>query len=565
MATYTIKCFKNTGFNNIDIPDSSTRLESLATSVSFDDVWLLQDKYKTNVRVNTSYSNVKDVDYCKIGTTYYFVVGIKMLNENACELSLATDYLTTIGIANLGIVSGWCTRRSVTNDTLFSNVIDEDFIPSEPLKLDLGVVIKPNGSASSDLQVVTSTVDLSQIYTVGKTFEDTATSLSVTVPFVPRLLTESEFVMSLDTEHVNRLPNTTAYDITKSNIQDGIQAVRSLGIDTAITGSYRIPKEYISSSLIDSEGRIANVTSNNTEVESNINPVYDANVKNKKVFIGQFQRVVLTSIVSGSQEEYEAHDIYDGSGNFKFRVFADVSPEGRPFCKPTYYHGDTTNYFMGVVAGAVWQNLPISFVNRAGQSIDYVNQSRRNILSAINTGSSIIGSVMNIPNMPEITAGGTEMWALSDKQNKWAGDNINRSVSSLSALPSYILNSLEDTRQYNIRANIVAPEINFARVSSLQNYIGNYFYVYRYRLSDNDTVRFDNYLTQFGYAVNEPLTQACFTGRKHFNYVRGEGINIKNSYSLIFRDGAIRQLMNGVRVWHELPNLTAMYSNPIGG
>ena len=116
----------------------------------------------------------------------------------------------------------------------------------------------------------------------------------------------------------------------------------------------------------------------------------------------------------------------------------------------------------------------------------------------------------------------------------------------------------------NVRSLLKAtPEIQFPVVPQLQDFIGNKFYEMHYRLSNTDMTRFDNYLTQFGYAVSEKLTTACFTGRTHFNYVQGEDVTLNATAPLYLRNGAAEQIMNGVRIWHTKPSSSALVDNPI--
>lgn len=542
---YTIECFANTGFTPSNVPDSANRLRSLVTPITLDAVWLLQNRGRGSVKVSTTFDTIKNVDYCFIGDTYYWVTNILMHNENMCELELSADYLTTIGISNLNVSSGWCTRRHVQDDALFSNIIDESFDPSEPLKLDLGQMLTP-GEHTGDLEIALATVYLAgDITSVAKTFTDDVTSLTVTVPVIPAVVGSTLYTMTADKPYSRKVPSTCAFNYEVKKIRDNIQAVRSLGIEQAITGSYLIPEEYIT--YIAPDGQINTITGKKSLITSSINPIYQAGIKNKKVFSGQYQKIILTSVASNSQEEYEAHDIYE-SGNYQFIVFCDPSPEGRPYCKPAVYHGDTDNYFMGTVVGQTWQNQPIAYTQTSGEAVAIAN-TRREITR---------GTISGVTNATTNALGAV---------GAGVSGNPVGAISGIAGTTTGIVNTLFDVSnlayQRNVSNIIVAPTINFARISGIQNYIGNYFYVYRYRLSDNDTVRFDNYLTQFGYACSEPLTQACFVGRQFFNFVQAESVNLSCDYPMSIRLGAIAQLNSGVRVWHALPSISAMYNNPI--
>ena len=103
-------------------------------------------------------------------------------------------------------------------------------------------------------------------------------------------------------------------------------------------------------------------------------------------------------------------------------------------------------------------------------------------------------------------------------------------------------------------------------------YVGNKFFLVRHRLSDADTIRYDKYLTAYGYSTSEPLTAECFTCRQYFNYVRATDVNIEfksgtPNFGLRTRQQIANQLNAGVRIWHVLPNSetgrSAFDNNPI--
>ena len=116
------------------------------------------------------------------------------------------------------------------------------------------------------------------------------------------------------------------------------------------------------------------------------------------------------------------------------------------------------------------------------------------------------------------------------------------------------------------------PNVKFPISDNLMPYVGNKFFLVRHRLSDADTIRYDKYLTAYGYSTSEPLTKECFTCRQYFNYVRATDVNIdimpdNPNFGLRTRQQIANQLNAGVRIWHVLPNSTeaidAFENNPI--
>ena len=128
--------------------------------------------------------------------------------------------------------------------------------------------------------------------------------------------------------------------------------------------------------------------------------------------------------------------------------------------------------------------------------------------------------------------------------------------------------------ELNMRANwyttvagttLTAPEIKFPFSDTIQSFTNNTFMCVRFRLSRNDTERFDRYLTMFGYRVSEPLTTAVFSGRQFFNFVEANSIdiNVPSGTPLRVKMKAIDQLSKGVRIWHVKPANSYFANNPI--
>ena len=107
-------------------------------------------------------------------------------------------------------------------------------------------------------------------------------------------------------------------------------------------------------------------------------------------------------------------------------------------------------------------------------------------------------------------------------------------------------------------------EVRFPVTPQMADYVGNAFYDMRYRLSDNDMTRFDNFLSSYGYAVDEVLSQSCFVGRTNHNYVKANDVTLKKSGApLYLLAGASDQIQAGVRIWHVKPSRDKLIDNPI--
>lgn len=600
----TVKLFRNTGL----LPGNSMASwdESLFDGFTVDPIITLQTRGLVNLRVEITYDNVVDIDYCTItgrispsddpyvsDTVCYWVAGIKMINENVCELALQCDYITTVGIANIEILSGWAIRRHVKYDVPFSNTLEEPFSPMEPLKLQYGGSICPSGTTQLNTytDVVISNVDLMTADYTAETYKDTANDLLVTVPNVPVASVPTVFAISKFGDVYN-MPMGSAYDYNNSQVKVGVQAVRSLGIESAIIDSYSIPNMYIQQKELASDGgRFGSLLGVNTSVMSSLFPEYSDDgykPKNAKAWSGQFQRYILMSVASGDTQTYAVEDIVglnrsidgDPTSIVQWQIIADLLPTGSPMCRPYLYHGENVRETsLGNVRGQQWLKNPLRYNSPSGSLISDINFARQMQISAVgqafNTAQTAFNTVLNTGNklgaLANSVAGPTQYQPLIDKPTAVIGGMATGVGSAVAGLASGIassaqwaLNARDSAAKYWTGRNIVAPEINFAPITGTVNYIGNTFYDLRYMLSKADLIRFDNYLTQYGYAVSEPLTSECFTSRRYFNWIQATDVNVKlDGYGLDMILGVKNEIESGIRIWHIKPTAAAMTDNPI--
>lgn len=618
---YTIKAYKNTGFSPVNVPDSKDLVTTIGTPVTFDSVWLLQDLALQTVRVNAQWETVQDIDYVEVNGKFYFCTGVMMINENCAELVLSLDALTTIGIDNLVINSGWCTRRHVDDDTLFKNVIEEDWGPSEPYVMDS--VVLESGDKSQNTYVC-STVSLSldknqrmadnYVVTPGETGDIP----SVTVPRCPESDSPSSIGLNFDgssgTPLVKEIPLTTLYltadksgDEIGKLVRESISILRSLGLENAITGCYAIPAVYVSDSdqYVETDCvRINRLTSNSFMLSG---PAFKWSptgytVRNNKVFAGQFNKFRLASPVSGDSVDLDAHDIYiPGTTNSNFTLFADLAPGGRPYCRPTQFRGQSPSnsgaWYEQVISGGEWLTVPIAYNMASGSAITFaqagIQAEQQRALLQVNREYADTEYQMNIArNNLGATMGmasGVMSIMSADRSNNGKGNDIGAAGGALSAVNAAatgVMNNMMNNfsydrlmaqynvdemnislTEYNTKAGtfVVPPEIRYPRTDAIQSFTGNNFQVVRYHLSDRDTEMYDRYLTMFGYRVSELLTIGCFSGRQYFNFVQGTNIDITppTGTPMRVKMRAIEQLSQGVRVWHVKPSSKYFSNNPI--
>ena len=155
-----VTAYFNTGFNFTNIPyDRSVLTTSTIASTKkyFPECAVLQNKGLATLRIATMWNNIDGVDYVELtngsNSVFYFVTDVSMLNDNCAQLSLLMDAVTTVGLNNIQIISGWCKRRHVKDDTLFANILPENFTPSSELVIDKTPILKPATLTEKDLNV----------------------------------------------------------------------------------------------------------------------------------------------------------------------------------------------------------------------------------------------------------------------------------------------------------------------------------------------------------------------------------------------------------------------------
>lgn len=545
---YSVKAFYNTGFDVENIPDMPSLLDG-CTSRTFSDVYHWQSSELSYVDISCSYEDISDVDYIKIGASYYFVTSIEMQSETRCaRLFLTLDALTTIGGASgVSYDDGWLERAHASDDSMFSNTMPESFTPQEILVVEEGEEIGTD-TTGSNTKIITSTVDLSDLgssawsYSVG--------DYSVTVPIPNQASADTSFEMpdmlnygiSTVSSTIN---NTTSYivnDSTRSKLAESIGQLQGIGaLESSIGYSYCIPSDYCTYSA-DSNGQASRVAGIIKTYETTLKFKYMDGIQNNKVF-SLFNTYNVCSISSGNSGEYEASMIHnDSEESPSFRFFVDPSPTGRTFCRPYYYNKNAKNLMLGSIAGGDWVNSPISASGSSGYNKTLFND-KIYALSQIGGANSDFLKTTVLGRLIDRIAYGS---SASEALQKGAGNVLAKVPTS-----------------ENISANAVAPNMVFPASVSNQTYLGNGFYITRTRLSENDAKRFDRYLTMYGYACYKPLESSDINNRTYFNYIKASNVSIKTNAGKRIREQAEAQLIGGVRIWHVLPDSSYYSNNPI--
>lgn len=636
-----VKGYYNTGFNFNNVPDSPALLETVLNVKTFDSVYVKQDRDIVNLKLATTYNDIKDIDYLSISTSdetiYYFVLGINMVNDNVANLTLLEDVLTTEGgAANLSYIDGWCTRRCVTDDTLFSNVTVEDFSPQEPLLIEPCSIGPGDSKYEQDfITVIASTIDLESedLYTANVFVGNSESGdYSVTVPNLPALTKTTSYKMKFRVDKYldGVFPNVGLYILGSAStngtpiynndgrIEKAIRTLRSLGLESVIVASYKIPTRYIDSIRttdsdtgimshgfiyeIIAESLILPVISSESGVVKEFTYNYDGyTVKNNKVY-SNYNSITVFNRASGDSETYQLYDIYHDSDNtsIDFYLISDFSPNGCPILRPQYFRGAQASdktILDNSVSGGQWLNTPIAFSEASGSAINaanfslikqqgeadwekatmnyrtpqyymnYAAQSIGSITGAVGLSSSPVSGPLNMGkpgsqwDLSRTNVSPNVAGMFSAAANVASLDNSFRSDEL--AIESLARQAMTEKLQFQLSQNVVAPDIKFANMSNIQIYWGNLFGAYLTRLSRIDLERFDTYLTRYGYKVSEKLTNDCFTGRENFNFVEAINVSIGKNVSLRKKKSIERIFSSGVRVWHKLPTPDLLNDNPI--
>lgn len=548
MAVYSITGYFNTGFGSGNIPDSPAVLR-LATSKVFPSNWLLQNKDLTTTRLNATWSEVENIDYVAIGNSYYFVVGITMQTEVCAELTLQLDGLTTAGGINaLSFTDGWCKRAHTANDTLFANNIPEPFQPAQDLVID---GVKKIGTNPLYYTFISATVDLYNIEKVADEYLDSGGGIACYVPTIPKAKFETEVVISTPQGiTANKLPNTTLYYHTEDNaggyddLTPALQTLRSLGLDTAITGSYSVPREW---AIFEgySEGIRTLHGLGGSEV-SGIPYVYGS-AKNKKVY-SLFNLYTIIATANGSSVTKDGHTLYNNDQSPELFAISNPAPNGYPALQFLYNEGRRCFAMENGVVGESWLNAPIAYGQVSGSLVQKQQYANREALQTANRQFDAVSGIANvIGKAVSGDIGGliSGIWGTATSQAMGEVSQMNQRA------------------EFETTQSFVVPEIQFPQGVVNQMATGNGFLVYRVRLSNNDVARLDKFLTMYGYAQSKPLEKTDFTNRRYFNYVQADGVNVGGNIGLRIREMIAQQLSGGVRIWHTLPNPSYYNNNPI--
>lgn len=593
---YTVTCYKETGFSRGNIPSSPSVLENAAKiTLTANQIWKLQDRFLSQVKLSMSWEDAQTVDYMKVGNNYYTVEGVEMSNGNVAIFTLALDPITSVGgVSGFTLIDGWAKRCSPREDNLFGNILPEPWAPTNELKMDGPVSMTDSYYEAVLNSYVVSTIDLTDTERIAVAYQSadptTEEVFTVAVPQVNSLsvdqMTNVKLVPDEDLPTGWKIwsytmPGACIYVI--NNVLDDITRARSLGLMDAITAAYSVPTMYAvptgngSGGVGIMEGRIREY-----DAESMPYQYGTYAPKNKKVF-ALYNMYQIRSVASGELGNFEARELYSGGQYPGFWIYADPSPEGKPYCQPIWYEGARTIQFQNSISGAQWLTAPIAFSGQRGQMLAQTKANmiaedqaytlykfQANLALGKTGADSGAGGVLEgiFGNLfAPVRAFGAQL-ALARRVGS-GGTVSAQEYAGWAAGPEGVYQQYEMARDmererfnFNVENRLVVPEVAFAQEPNMQYFVGNGFFIDRLRLTENDMERLDNFLTMYGYADDRRLEQADFTSHTHFNFVQADNVAVEGP-SMYMCNLISEYFSGGVRLWHELPNRAAMSDNPI--
>lgn len=596
--SYTVKCFYNTGFDAVNIPDSPALLNEFQTK-EFPAVDILQPAGLSSVAISASWGDVQGVDYCQIGSEYYSVGVPRMTSADVAVLPLVSDQLTTNGgPKQLSYLDGVTERHTTAEDNLFEYTQDDEYMaPQQALLLDVAGMLFAGGSSSHT--AVESTIDLVKLGAQfdsegnfngrGITFADTTEAYSgesVTVPYVEGVGARTNYQIGGEASNSVLSPNTRLYEASESYplVMNALAAVRSLGVESALISQVAYPDTFVQC-VIGNDGQYSSTVGKEQSQSCGLAFEYNTTVKNKKVFSGQYNKYGLLT-ASGANGEYLPEQINDGNDSPNVKSIADPRPDGKPYFRFENYEGNTdvSGFFISCVSGMQWQNVPLTYTSPSGSYMNEVNfQNDARIAgsahvfsqrqAAIDTAQNAISGYINAAGN---VAGAIGSGLTGDFGKAAAGvfsgasGIVNTTVDTQQAIATIANNQTQyemarnkELQNYQISQTVVAPTVLFPfNANIIRDFIGNGVIVYRYKYSTEDTTRIDKLLTMFGYKDTAPLTSTMFNARTYFDYVRAYGVSIGGNIAMWRRKIIVEQLNAGVRVWHVKPNVSYYNNNP---
>lgn len=614
MAAYSVRLYVSSGFDRGNVPGDLGCLSGLHY-IDKPAVWNRQNRYLSTIKIDATWDELDGVDYCGLtgdGTnTFYVVTGIAMLSPKTAQLSLLYDpLLSNGGIDALEVEGGWAVRAHPgLNDKIFDNVNPEPWSPTQPLRLVgrayLNGQIK-SGNQPHNLVVCTCNLAKAQEYEAAvATVSDAAEAGDydrVIWPKLPTMSGRSPSYVSFEGA-IYDLPNQYIFDLgtrtqPNKNLLDNINALRAMGIESAIVNAYVLPASAYET--IDQDSFVGYVTSikGNHSIISRGGSMLGVDFDYIYIYPesgSQFQfrktqalyhKYQITSITSGNTIEFSPWDIISPQDRDatnpalkapKFIIFDDPAPGGTSYCRPQYYEGKETQRLEQSVAGMPWLTAGVSYEGASGGALTMANASRVQETERVNRdyqnqqyekqrGRGLISTGINaIGNIATGNVGGLASGLYSGLTQQI---DINQQQAHFNEMSD--LRMGDEIFSAQAAAMNAAPSLAFPVSANAAAYFGNQFCFSCTGLSVNDAKRLDRFFSAYGYAVDKPLEKNDLINMQRYNYIKTSECHLTDRSAAGGRRIArtdlelIQDMLNaGVRIFHNSANTgISDWSNP---
>lgn len=595
---YSCRVYLNTGFNQNNIPDDPTLLDTLSY-IDVPALDILQSRFLPYIRVKATWEQIKNADYIRLSegfeNWFYTIDAITMQAVDVAEFSVTIDFISSVGGVNGFTILDGITDRVHVSDDNFGEYDDNDplLTPAEPLQIK--TVFLDFDTLDDESIYVESTVNpkVTAEAQVGNKFSYTdpvsgdTTSVDVPILVYNENITKYKISSLGNTEKQN---GTCLYMYSPQAGGDAMTrafaVLRSLGVEQCIlnqvvipdsmvtannqpaTSSYRTPSggSIAYTYIKDIDGNVITESPNNNDFDYE----WGTGIKNKLVEYSKYCRYGIIT-TAGNSLEAEAKDLYV-SGDVKpsYKCIADPHPDGKPYFRFEKMNGDgsDTGFWRNCVAGMSWKQVPLVFTRNSGSLLEAMHVrnsiadvSRDVMIQQLQGGKGFLNSLIN---GTAGALGGKDasltMAGVQGMSGALSGDGLYNAVIAKSFGNIEKARLLED---YKYSAEIATPTVNFPYNSEvMRDYMGNGILAYRYTYSQNDIQRIDKLLTMYGYKHTKPLETSDFNNRQYFNYVSCSDVTV-GGHAKWINDGIGAMLRSGVRIWHTSPNTIHYTNNPV--
>lgn len=598
---WNVRLFYNTGLNTMNIVDKPSRLSG-ANYIDVPALDILQGEGLSSVSVKATRAQVKNVDYMRLTDTesgdifYYEVKSFMGTSVDVQSLSIVLDALMTLsqrtnGIENIKFLDGITERHHVAKaDDSYGAYTEEDplIVPSKELGYaEASVFNDPTGEQAL---IVESLVDLDKAgtNTDAVVYTDPVSGEGVPVPAALECVDTPTSVFPSWNAPYTTTAGSAYFDRSEAKCQKGLDRVRELGLDTGtILSSFKIPAYMVNILKTSPNSKITHITGQQGHNDLTGLPFEYANVRNKRLLYGSTSAYVIFSTASGQSMSFKPEDLYK-AGATSPTIYCDVDAraKGHPIFRFRYYKGIDViqkNFFQNAVYGMEWAEAPLVYTGQSGSALTelryntsremaqqfYENNrkaiSAEQVLDHAQVWGDMIGDMLGkglgngavaFPGLAIANAAQTGLQHLGDAIALTGRDTM-RDLQKARLADEYNLNAQKEFQELKIATTIQAPDIHFPRSETMRDFMGNGVYVIQYRIQASDLKKLDKILDMYGYKDTKPIEASDFTNRSKFNFVKANNITIGGNHPKWLREAAAAQLGAGVRVWHQLPDVTA--------